>query len=192
MSQIPTTYRGVRFRSRLEAKWAAFFDGLEWPWSYEPIDLKGYIPDFVLLFPDPLLVEVKPVFQAPCNTSEELTAFNDYIPKIERSGWRHEALIVGAECFEYADRYGDYPGLGLLGEVNGDDEDPGVIKWWWGPGLLFFCSDCRKFSIFHDESSYHCRRSGCYSGDGHLESPNLAMIRDFWVTAGNRTQWMAR
>ncbi|MEA2669684.1 MAG: hypothetical protein QOJ33_2618, partial [Chloroflexota bacterium] len=32
MDAIPTTYDGVNFRSRLEAKWAAFFDLLGWRW----------------------------------------------------------------------------------------------------------------------------------------------------------------
>ena len=45
---IETMYRGVRFRSRAEARWAAFFDLLNWRWSYEIVDLHGYIPDFVL------------------------------------------------------------------------------------------------------------------------------------------------
>jgi hypothetical protein len=43
---IPTTYRGARFRSRLEARWAAMFDSLGWGWAYEPVDLPGYLPDF--------------------------------------------------------------------------------------------------------------------------------------------------
>ncbi len=46
---IPTLYHGRRFRSRIEARWAAFFDLANWPWEYEPFDLEGYIPDFVLL-----------------------------------------------------------------------------------------------------------------------------------------------
>jgi hypothetical protein len=44
----PTEYKGVMFRSRLEARWAAFFD-LEkrnWMWEYEPVDLEGWTPDF--------------------------------------------------------------------------------------------------------------------------------------------------
>lgn len=44
----PTTYADVRFRSRLEARWAAFFDLAGWKWEYEPLDLKGWVPDFVL------------------------------------------------------------------------------------------------------------------------------------------------
>ena len=42
---IPTTYNFQRFRSRIEARWAAFFDKMNWPWEYEPIDLAGYIPE---------------------------------------------------------------------------------------------------------------------------------------------------
>lgn len=44
----PTVYAGVEFRSRLEARWAAFFDQLGVRWTYEPFDGNGYIPDFLL------------------------------------------------------------------------------------------------------------------------------------------------
>ncbi len=58
----PTTYRNTRFRSRLEATWAAFFDKLEWRWDYEPFDLKGWSPDFRLKGKlRDVLVEVKPL-----------------------------------------------------------------------------------------------------------------------------------
>src|SRR5262245_3495425 len=33
---IETIYRGYRFRSRLEARWAVFFQTLGVPWEYEP------------------------------------------------------------------------------------------------------------------------------------------------------------
>ena len=33
---IPTDYNGVHFRSRLEARWAVFFDNLRMTWTYEP------------------------------------------------------------------------------------------------------------------------------------------------------------
>src|SRR5712691_5872767 len=49
---IETFYHGYRFRSRLEARWAVFFDSLEMPYRYEPegFDLNGiwYLPDFYL------------------------------------------------------------------------------------------------------------------------------------------------
>ena len=62
---IETRYRGHRFRSRLEARWAVAFDAAQIQWNYEPegftLDLIGpYLPDFWL----PQLnawAEVKPV-----------------------------------------------------------------------------------------------------------------------------------
>lgn len=48
---IETRYKGYRFRSRLEARWAVFFDALGLRWEYEPegFELPGgvrYLPDF--------------------------------------------------------------------------------------------------------------------------------------------------
>ncbi|MBK9515513.1 MAG: hypothetical protein IPO05_18320 [Flavobacteriales bacterium] len=48
---IETRYKGYRFRSRLEARWAVFFDALGLEWEYEPegFDLGDgvyYLPDF--------------------------------------------------------------------------------------------------------------------------------------------------
>lgn len=49
---IETEYNGYRFRSRLEARWAVFFDSLKIPWVYEPegieINRLSYLPDFYL------------------------------------------------------------------------------------------------------------------------------------------------
>ena len=33
---IDTEYKGYRFRSRLEARWAVFFDAMEVQFDYEP------------------------------------------------------------------------------------------------------------------------------------------------------------
>ena len=45
MEGIVTTYGAARFRSRLEARWAALFDLLKWPWIYERLALDGAGPD---------------------------------------------------------------------------------------------------------------------------------------------------
>lgn len=49
---IDTTYKGYRFRSRTEAKWAIFLDHAGVPWEYEPqgyvLDCEPYLPDFLL------------------------------------------------------------------------------------------------------------------------------------------------
>lgn len=64
-----TSYKSTVFRSRLEARWAAFFDLVGWKWVYEPLDLKGWSPDFLVEFrcghsdcppSHTLLVEIKP------------------------------------------------------------------------------------------------------------------------------------
>lgn len=62
---INTFYKGNFFRSRLEARWAIFFDSLGIEWEYEPegYDLNGikYLPDFWLpTFDGGMYVEVKP------------------------------------------------------------------------------------------------------------------------------------
>ncbi len=69
---IPTLYRGVQFRSRLEAKWAAFFDAMGWPWQYEPFDLAGWIPDF--LIGRHIVAEIKPVTSYPNEVIREIDA----------------------------------------------------------------------------------------------------------------------
>ena len=47
---IETRYKGYRFRSRLEARWAVFFDALGLKWEYEPEGFElpsgRYLPDF--------------------------------------------------------------------------------------------------------------------------------------------------
>jgi hypothetical protein len=48
---IETRYKGYRFRSRLEARWAVFFDAIWLRWEYEPEgfdlgDAGWYLPDF--------------------------------------------------------------------------------------------------------------------------------------------------
>lgn len=63
---IETRYKGYRFRSRLEARWAVFFDALGLTWEYEPegfeTDAGWYLPDFRVLTPqgEPIWYEIKP------------------------------------------------------------------------------------------------------------------------------------
>lgn len=50
MRAIETIYRGYKFRSRLEARYAVLFDALHFDWSYEPegfeLNSGRYLPDF--------------------------------------------------------------------------------------------------------------------------------------------------
>lgn len=65
----PTEFSGTMYRSRLEARWAAFFHLAGIDYQYEPIDLPGWSPDFRLTWKcyrsdcvdfHSILVEVKP------------------------------------------------------------------------------------------------------------------------------------
>lgn len=173
---IPTLYRGIRFRSRTEARIAAFFDEVGWTWTYEPFDLDGYIPDFVLHFDDPLLVEVKAevIFE---NLSR-------HERKIERSGWTGEALIVGAELWEAP---AAQPIIGLFGERH---RITGELEWSWGEARLFGCLSCGALSVLAGAGSWRCRACGEGEGEGN-EHVGLvpSTLGEMWARATNRVQW---
>ena len=63
LKAIETSYSGYRFRSRLEARWAVFFDALDMPYEYEKEGFKlpsgWFLPDFWLPEQN-LWVEIKP------------------------------------------------------------------------------------------------------------------------------------
>lgn len=54
LKAIETHYKGYRFRSRLEARWAVLFDTLDLDWAYEPEGFElqhgRYLPDFRVWF----------------------------------------------------------------------------------------------------------------------------------------------
>jgi len=77
-----TLYNGIVFRSRLEAKWATFFDLIGWEWAYEPSAINGYNPDFIIrakseAFPTKQIIcEIKPALLL--NKDEIDIIFNKY------------------------------------------------------------------------------------------------------------------
>lgn len=186
---VPTTYRGVRFRSRLEARWAMVFSELDWRWEYEPIDLNGYIPDFILMFPaGPVLVEIKPEFSVP-----DLIA--SAADKIDKSGWTtsngNGAVILGGAVTLDEDPW--HPTAGALGQWwDGWDAEPAQRV--WDEGAWFTCGRCRRPSIYHTSHTYFCTVCGeggdgghQTGGDGHLNSaPDLSFL---WHAVGNQVQW---
>lgn len=83
---IETAYDGRLFRSRAEARWAAFFKALGLVYEYEPegVELNGrrYLPDFRLMLSHagntfPLWIEVKP---AKWNDDSKLEEFAQQLP----------------------------------------------------------------------------------------------------------------
>ena len=83
---IETVYNGYKFRSRLEARWAVFFDAAGIRYEYEPegfeVNISGeekimYLPDFYL--PDfDVYAEVKPSKQKLYEDGEKISWCIDY------------------------------------------------------------------------------------------------------------------
>lgn len=72
---IETKYKGYKFRSRLEARWAVFFDAVGMPYEYERegFDVNGrwYLPDFYLPWYR-CYVEIKPDVEEDIKTADEI------------------------------------------------------------------------------------------------------------------------
>jgi hypothetical protein len=108
---IPTIYRGIAMRSRLEARVAAFLDYYSLVWDYEPLDLKKYIPDFIVDFEfGPTLIECKPAVHA--------AEFKPACRKITRSGWTGPALVIGSQLSLAPDDRAD---LTMFGSTQAED-----------------------------------------------------------------------
>lgn len=73
---IPTVYNEIRYRSRLEARWAAMFDGLGFVHTYEPFDLGTWSPDFMIGqkgdSSSVALVEIKPITECDEETLDRM------------------------------------------------------------------------------------------------------------------------
>ena len=185
---IPTLYKGIQFRSRLEARWAAFFDLLEWPWEYEPIDLQGYIPDFVLGFERPMIVEVKPLLGKPYDW--RLNTGWPALLKAVLGGWDGEGLLVGAALYSSSDADG------CVGAGDGNPTHGGLLfssaAYSYGGSPTDVYSAPFGFSRCCGGpvdclGSYVCRRCGFYDGNNALMPEQW--VREKWNEAGNRVQW---
>ena len=172
MESYRTEYNGIWFRSRAEAKWAAFFDLMGWRWEYEPRDYHGYIPDFVLLSNGEagsrMYVEVKP--------EEEFPEANR---KAKRSGVDSPVLFASTD--------------GPFGF------DASTSKYFLGPVLYRDKQSQASVTICQERDSHFCnpamRKShhGCgkFERSKHIRE-NYDKLGRYWSEAHNRTMWPAR
>lgn len=167
LKAIQTEYNGYLFRSRLEARWAVFFDacGVEWEYEPEGYDLGNgmhYLPDFLLHGVDgrdggDLFVEVKGnMTYADARKIKRFIELGRLNP--DKYGKSETALlIVGnipeGETMDEIDHYisckayDSHQGLYLFNfeSIDGDHfgAHPGVNK-------------DGKFELFGDDGSYLC------------------------------------
>ncbi len=175
---IPTVYRGVRMRSRLEARVAAVFDALGWSWEYEPIELRGYFPDFLVDVGDPygdrpLLVEVKPYLATSLEARQAAQ-------KIERSGWPGEAVVIG----------GATALLGQRGHMGPLVWSPAEFVRHTAPAHAGDVYPSAHWTLRSLQTPRACRT--CYERE--FTPDVLTLVDNFhaiWIEAGNVTQWRA-
>lgn len=194
---IQTEYRGALFRSRLEARWAAFFDLIGWQWTYEPFDGDMYIPDFLIHGRRELLVEVKPDM-----SGEGLERHAERVTQSLAGHWSKDILILGGSpvCIDassHADATSAGPGV-LLEYFNNQFDMP---EWVPSAALWAACAGCGRLAVFHPIMSFQCRPCSCYDGDrfityvaerrpSHSDHDLLRQIENLWNAAHRVTRWV--
>lgn len=81
----PTKYNGILYRSRLEARWAAFFDFIRFDYEYEPEPFETWSPDFVV-HTLRAYVEIKPFTYWDNDLMNKISPY----AKVHRCGLFHE------------------------------------------------------------------------------------------------------
>ncbi len=172
IAAIPTLYHGIQFRSRLEAKWAAFFDGLGWPWAYEPFDHAGWIPDFVITGEIPFLVEVKPDAEPDDAVMAKIDCATD---------GKHWVLLTSYEP-DFRIIQG-WPSLGVM-RAGGRLNDRG-----WEESLIGKMG--RSWGLRTDTHHGRDFLTGHWSSQGPVTVP-IDELRALWAEACNATQWRGK
>lgn len=164
---IKTIYNGYRFRSRLEARWAVFFDALGIEYEYEPamlevgrVFVRNYIPDFYLPRHS-LTVEIKGVQP----TEIELN---------KAAGAAHDAEDVLILYGNIRDHLYQTPGV-CGGWVMRDHEGLGKVRLIEGYGFSE-CPRCKYIGIGESGIPEGCDPTafggeGCYTVD-EIEDEN--------------------
>jgi hypothetical protein len=108
MKPIETHYKGYHFRSRLEARWAVFFDHIpkvEWVYEPEGYDLDGtwYLVDFLVKnqYNERAFIEIKP--DTPSAT--EIRKCEELLDVVDHSLYTRVFLFAGSCGFEEFDAY---------------------------------------------------------------------------------------
>lgn len=184
----PTTYKGINFRSRLEARWAAMFDLLEWPWEYEPEAPGAYIPDFALHGSkgNRVFVEVKPLVIY-------LEQRRAIIDKARRSIGDADLLIVvdGLVPGNEADL-----SLGFIpDELGCVDWETGINPMNADDNAILFQPGRRHHGLEYDYAGdygyWGGRLTKAYDGNSLFQSTIVGKLDllALWSRAGNAIQW---
>lgn len=203
---IPTKYAGVQFRSRLEARWAAFFDLAKWTWEFEPPEEIGWLPDFLLIGADHVIkVEVKPIqwvgddyaVTRQATAIAELDKVRRYVadqsaPYCPSCAKKHheDVLVLGAYPHFFEQIH--IVSTAMLGVFLGEQ--------WHEPELGGRQSDIaglggghtpRILDFYAHYGCFEYRMGGEYDSDRHLLPCDQVTVQRMWRQAGNIVQWRA-
>lgn len=177
---IQTSYKGYRFRSRLEARWAVFFDamGLDWRYEHQGYSLphaapNGYLPDFQIFSRKDVglsyFVEIKPIAGLDVNTE----ALNKCIALSVHTGGQTVLFLAG-----------DIGQDAMKLWINCDAQGPLVVPFAYMDcqktgrlvlqpeclDLCFHCEECRPVNAKRATQGYAAARAARFE---HGETPGL-------------------
>jgi hypothetical protein len=198
---IPTSYKGVNFRSRLEARWAAFFDLCNWPWAYEAVDLNGWIPDFILgqNLDSGIPVEVKPIDFMGLSSAQREQSWQPYNEQLKRAAAAVSDgggyMLLGTRPFWGGDFYAANPKTSHQLADLGISFFPRYRKYNWAENISRRGSDL-QFDFVLEQEPYR----GAITGDPFDHSSGLidqfvtweGDVLPVWKEASNIVQWKAR
>jgi len=167
---IETVYNGYKFRSRLEARWAVFFDIVGIKYEYEPEGLKlsdgsYYLPDFYLpQFHSYFEVKRKGIKK----TKEALEAERKIFDGAWTDSWSGIICYgdpVDHDMTIYCQEMNDGGGGSYEGKV--------VFGYWQGTKepMLFAWDDCRDRTFFNTFESSHTIPMQTDVGYEYLSNP---------------------
>lgn len=190
---IQTRYAGYLFRSRLEARWAVFFDALKLNWLYEPegFDLpsgKYYLPDFkIQLRGRTLWIEVKPGEEQSGPLEEFIKWAPEEYAGIVLNEIPDPRYVASNHGMFYPGKKSDRPYMMFGGGETGE-------AGWDNFYQFCICESCKEVGFQFDGRS---ARIGCgcaihTDSDKNYTSDNPAIVGAFAKARGARFEHGAR
>lgn len=168
---IETIYGEYTFRSRLEARWAVFFDRIGIEWRYEDEGYQTsyghYLPDFWLpnvymrhVEAKGVLFEVKP--------ASYLNTGHDALAEVGQQLHVGAILAIG---FDYSRMHG----WNELYQISG----------WWDNNMMIYPCACKTMKFDYDTGTYYacpkCGREQFYGVHEYIQAAyDVALAYRFW------------
>jgi hypothetical protein len=159
---IQTRYKGYHFRSRLEARWAVFFDVAKIKWEYEP---EGYVVDGTPYLPDFYLPELCCYFEVKGQPEYDLNFLRRFADEI---GCR---VVVAEGQIPDPDEWSclDTIGLQVLRPRHAKASDDYTDDVAWGYKDMFLrCDSCGRISLMNEAYSTMKDNCSCHDTSSRL------------------------